>query len=195
MLHHDTHEHQGKFTQYLLLLRGTALPSLCVLILGVIHNENHTTALYVDAGLQASKYCNVTTFAVLISDYCITLEVENLLMTVRKSHIAHYLHSSRRRIANNEDLRFLDKPDVEFDNQARGTPPRLKDVSHVVFAFRDRDAHSVQRIRATAFLRTGESSIVSSFSIILTISPPISWVAIRLSADHHPQRPRLSYPF
>ncbi|KAG2348746.1 hypothetical protein BDR05DRAFT_995150 [Suillus weaverae] len=37
---------------------------------------SHPTALYVDAGLQASKYFNVGTFAVLIFDYLITLEAE-----------------------------------------------------------------------------------------------------------------------
>ncbi|KAG1739535.1 hypothetical protein EDB19DRAFT_1979716 [Suillus lakei] len=37
---------------------------------------SQATALYVDAGLQGSKYFNVGTFAVLIFDYFITLEAE-----------------------------------------------------------------------------------------------------------------------
>ncbi|OAX31850.1 hypothetical protein K503DRAFT_870454 [Rhizopogon vinicolor AM-OR11-026] len=36
-----------------------------------------STPLYIDAGVQASKYCNVGTFAILIFDYCITLEAES----------------------------------------------------------------------------------------------------------------------
>ncbi|KAG2135509.1 hypothetical protein DEU56DRAFT_807374 [Suillus clintonianus] len=43
-----------------------------------------STALYVDAGIQASKYCNVGTFAVLIFDYCITLEAESQWVWHRK---------------------------------------------------------------------------------------------------------------
>ncbi|KAG0698676.1 hypothetical protein DFH29DRAFT_1002603 [Suillus ampliporus] len=40
------------------------------------NSMSQATALYVDAGIQASKYFNVGTFAVLIFDYCITLEAE-----------------------------------------------------------------------------------------------------------------------
>ncbi|OAX32008.1 hypothetical protein K503DRAFT_26990 [Rhizopogon vinicolor AM-OR11-026] len=43
-----------------------------------------STPLYVDAGIQASKYCNVGTFAVLIFDYCITLEAESKWVWHRK---------------------------------------------------------------------------------------------------------------
>ncbi|KAG0697911.1 hypothetical protein DFH29DRAFT_878390 [Suillus ampliporus] len=46
---------------------------------------SQATALYVDAGIQGSKYSNVGMFAILVFDYCITLEAENLPMTVRKS--------------------------------------------------------------------------------------------------------------
>ncbi|KAG1718858.1 hypothetical protein EDB19DRAFT_800875 [Suillus lakei] len=42
------------------------------------------TALYVDAGIQASKYCNAGTFAVLVFDYCITLEAESQWVWHRK---------------------------------------------------------------------------------------------------------------
>ncbi|KAG2110702.1 hypothetical protein DEU56DRAFT_920141 [Suillus clintonianus] len=42
------------------------------------------TTLYVDAGIQASKYCNVGTFAVLAFDYCITLEAESQWVWHRK---------------------------------------------------------------------------------------------------------------
>ncbi|KAG1727092.1 uncharacterized protein EDB91DRAFT_1350397 [Suillus paluster] len=45
---------------------------------------SHATALYVDAGLQASKYFNVGTFAILIFDYYITLEAESLSVWHRK---------------------------------------------------------------------------------------------------------------
>ncbi|KAG1750465.1 uncharacterized protein EDB91DRAFT_1244047 [Suillus paluster] len=43
-----------------------------------------STALYVDAGIQASKYCNVGTFAVLVFDYCVTLEAESQWIWHRK---------------------------------------------------------------------------------------------------------------
>ncbi|KAG1751779.1 hypothetical protein EDB19DRAFT_1199833 [Suillus lakei] len=43
-----------------------------------------STALYVDTGIQASKYCNVGTFAVLVFDYCITLEAESQWVWHRK---------------------------------------------------------------------------------------------------------------
>ncbi|KAG2744146.1 hypothetical protein P692DRAFT_20837779 [Suillus brevipes Sb2] len=43
-----------------------------------------STALYVDAGIQASKYCNVGTFAALVFDYCITLEAESQWVWHRK---------------------------------------------------------------------------------------------------------------
>ncbi|KAG0698813.1 hypothetical protein DFH29DRAFT_81298 [Suillus ampliporus] len=45
---------------------------------------SRATALYVDAGLQASKYCNVATFAILVFDYCITLEAESQWVWHRK---------------------------------------------------------------------------------------------------------------
>ncbi|KAG2114197.1 uncharacterized protein F5147DRAFT_678393 [Suillus discolor] len=38
---------------------------------------DHPTALFVDAGIQASKYFNVGMFAILIFDYFITLETES----------------------------------------------------------------------------------------------------------------------
>ncbi|KAJ8580924.1 hypothetical protein M405DRAFT_19496 [Rhizopogon salebrosus TDB-379] len=43
-----------------------------------------STPLFVDAGIQASKYCNVGTFAVLIFDYCITIEAESRWVWNRK---------------------------------------------------------------------------------------------------------------
>ncbi|OJA14764.1 hypothetical protein AZE42_06231 [Rhizopogon vesiculosus] len=55
-----------------------------------------STPLYVDAGIQASKYCNVGTFAVLIFDYCITLEAESKWVWHRKWTLVRYIFTISR---------------------------------------------------------------------------------------------------
>lgn len=53
-------------------------------------------ALYVDAGIQASKYCNVGTFAVLIYDYCITLDAESQWVWHRKWTFVRFIFTASR---------------------------------------------------------------------------------------------------
>lgn len=55
-----------------------------------------STALYVDAGIQASKYCNVGTFAVLVFDYCITLEAESQWVWHRKWTLVRFIFTISR---------------------------------------------------------------------------------------------------
>ncbi|KAG1751777.1 hypothetical protein EDB19DRAFT_2000595 [Suillus lakei] len=55
-----------------------------------------STALYVDAGIQASKYCNVGTFAVLVFDYCITLEAEFQWVWHRKWTFVRFIFTMSR---------------------------------------------------------------------------------------------------
>ncbi|KAG1727081.1 uncharacterized protein EDB91DRAFT_897826 [Suillus paluster] len=55
-----------------------------------------STALYVDAGIQASKYFNVGTFAVLIFDYCITLEAESQWVWHRKWTFVRFIFTISR---------------------------------------------------------------------------------------------------
>ncbi|KAG2110701.1 hypothetical protein DEU56DRAFT_241054 [Suillus clintonianus] len=55
-----------------------------------------STALYVDAGIQASKYCNVGTFAVLVFDYCITLEAESQWVWHRKWTLVRFIFTLSR---------------------------------------------------------------------------------------------------
>ncbi|KAG0695866.1 hypothetical protein DFH29DRAFT_247432 [Suillus ampliporus] len=55
-----------------------------------------TTALYVDAGIQASKYSNVGIFAVLIFDYCITLEAESQWVWHRKWTLVRFMFTISR---------------------------------------------------------------------------------------------------
>ncbi|KAG1836545.1 hypothetical protein DFJ58DRAFT_171042 [Suillus subalutaceus] len=57
---------------------------------------SHPTALYVDAGIQASKYSNVGTFAVLIFDYFITLEAESLWVWHRKWTFVRFIFTVSR---------------------------------------------------------------------------------------------------
>ncbi|KAG1727053.1 uncharacterized protein EDB91DRAFT_1254020 [Suillus paluster] len=54
------------------------------------------TALYLDAGIQASKYINVGTFAVLIFDYCITLEAESQWVWHRKWTFVRFIFTISR---------------------------------------------------------------------------------------------------
>lgn len=54
------------------------------------------TALYVDAGLQASKYFNVGMFAVLILDYFITLEAESQWVWHRKWTFVRFIFTVSR---------------------------------------------------------------------------------------------------
>ncbi|KAG1836544.1 hypothetical protein DFJ58DRAFT_749778 [Suillus subalutaceus] len=57
---------------------------------------SHPTALYVDAGIQASKYFNVGMFAVLIFDYFITLEAESLWVWHRKWTFVRFIFTVSR---------------------------------------------------------------------------------------------------
>ncbi|KAG2038872.1 hypothetical protein BDR03DRAFT_1091032 [Suillus americanus] len=57
---------------------------------------SHPTALYVDAGIQASKYFNVGTFAVLIFDYFITLEAESQWVWHRKWTFVRFIFTVSR---------------------------------------------------------------------------------------------------
>ncbi|KAG1884078.1 hypothetical protein F4604DRAFT_1677235 [Suillus subluteus] len=57
---------------------------------------SHPTALYVDAGIQASKYSNVGMFAVLIFDYFITLEAESLWVWHRKWTFVRFIFTVSR---------------------------------------------------------------------------------------------------
>ncbi|KAG1780143.1 hypothetical protein EV702DRAFT_1276581 [Suillus placidus] len=57
---------------------------------------SYPTALYVDAGLQASKYFNVGTFAVLIFDYLITLEAESQWVWHRKWTFVRFIFTVSR---------------------------------------------------------------------------------------------------
>ncbi|KAG1739532.1 hypothetical protein EDB19DRAFT_835729 [Suillus lakei] len=57
---------------------------------------SHPTALYVDAGLQGSKYFNVGTFAVLIFDYFITLEAESQWIWHRKWTFVRFIFTVSR---------------------------------------------------------------------------------------------------
>ncbi|KAG1727085.1 uncharacterized protein EDB91DRAFT_1086557 [Suillus paluster] len=171
---------------------------LCVLILrSAARREARFTAFYslpavcyeLDKSPYciASKYCNVATFAVLIFDYCITLDAENHAMTVRKSQwiwrrkwtfvrfiftISRYLPffaigmtftaalrtqyypgesiwTSVQRIADNEDLRFL-------DNFSRTDPGNCLFVGG----------------------RNNVFEYAALLLIILTMVPPVTWVSI-----------------
>ncbi|KAG2753490.1 hypothetical protein P692DRAFT_20244525 [Suillus brevipes Sb2] len=53
-------------------------------------------ALYVDAGIQASKYCNAGTFAVLIYDYYITLDAESQWVWHRKWTFVRFIFTVSR---------------------------------------------------------------------------------------------------
>ncbi|KAG2120249.1 hypothetical protein DEU56DRAFT_114681 [Suillus clintonianus] len=55
-----------------------------------------STALYIDADIQASKYCNVGTFAVLVFDYCITLEAESQWVWHRKWTFVRFIFTISR---------------------------------------------------------------------------------------------------
>ncbi|KAG1751774.1 hypothetical protein EDB19DRAFT_1199612 [Suillus lakei] len=55
-----------------------------------------STALYVDAGIQASKYCNVGMLAVLVFDYCITLEAESQWVWHRKWTLVRFIFTVSR---------------------------------------------------------------------------------------------------
>ncbi|KAG0698817.1 hypothetical protein DFH29DRAFT_81425 [Suillus ampliporus] len=57
---------------------------------------SEATALYVDTGLQASKYCNVATFAILVFDYCITLEAESQWVWHRKWMLVRFVFNISR---------------------------------------------------------------------------------------------------
>ncbi|KAG1739560.1 hypothetical protein EDB19DRAFT_837814 [Suillus lakei] len=57
---------------------------------------SNATALYVDPGVQASKYCNVGTFAVLIFDYFITLEAESQWVWHRKWTFVRFIFTISR---------------------------------------------------------------------------------------------------
>ncbi|KAG1830075.1 hypothetical protein DFJ58DRAFT_750601 [Suillus subalutaceus] len=57
---------------------------------------SHPTALYVDAGIQASKYFNVGMFAVLIFDYFITLEAESQWVWHRKWTFVRFIFTVSR---------------------------------------------------------------------------------------------------
>ncbi|KAG2140268.1 uncharacterized protein EDB93DRAFT_1297823 [Suillus bovinus] len=137
------------------------------------------TALYVDAGLQASKYVNVGMFAVLIFDYFITLEVE-----VRFEHNT-ILVKVRRRLVNNEDLCFLEHLWTADPGDCLFLGGRNN-----VFEFRKYN-NAVGQLQRTFFndsakymmcimtrVLTSYYEVVSSFSIVLTIVPPITWVSI-----------------
>ncbi|KAG1739559.1 hypothetical protein EDB19DRAFT_837718 [Suillus lakei] len=57
---------------------------------------SNATALYVDPGIQASKYCNVGAFAVLIFDYFITLEAESQWVLRRKWTFVRFIFTISR---------------------------------------------------------------------------------------------------
>ncbi|KAG0701913.1 hypothetical protein DFH29DRAFT_1069410 [Suillus ampliporus] len=57
---------------------------------------NHATALYVDAGVQGSKYFNVGMYAVFIFDYCITLEAESQWIWHRKWTFVRFIFTISR---------------------------------------------------------------------------------------------------
>ncbi|KAG1884082.1 hypothetical protein F4604DRAFT_1979995 [Suillus subluteus] len=57
---------------------------------------SHPIALYVDAGIQASKYSNVGMFAVLIFDYFITLEAESKWVWHRKWTFVRFIFTVSR---------------------------------------------------------------------------------------------------
>lgn len=60
------------------------------------NSMDHPIALYVDAGLQASKYFNVGMFAVLIFDYFITLEAESQWVWYRKWTFVRFIFTISR---------------------------------------------------------------------------------------------------
>ncbi|KAG2749453.1 hypothetical protein P692DRAFT_20832976 [Suillus brevipes Sb2] len=60
------------------------------------NSMDHPIALYVDAGLQASKYFNVGMFAVLIFDYFITLEAESQWVWHRKWTFVRFIFTVSR---------------------------------------------------------------------------------------------------
>ncbi|KAG0703298.1 hypothetical protein DFH29DRAFT_1078978 [Suillus ampliporus] len=68
----------------------------CPLIILCTNLMSQATALYIDAGIQASKYCNVGTFAVLIFDYCITLEAESQWVWHRKWTLLRFIFTISR---------------------------------------------------------------------------------------------------
>ncbi|KAG2755118.1 hypothetical protein P692DRAFT_20827561 [Suillus brevipes Sb2] len=57
-----------------------------------------STALYVDAGIQASKVCTmrIGTFAVIIFDYCITLDAESQWVWHRKWTLVRFVFTVSR---------------------------------------------------------------------------------------------------
>ncbi|KAG0698807.1 hypothetical protein DFH29DRAFT_877741 [Suillus ampliporus] len=144
-----------------------------------------TTALYVDTGIQASKifdYCitleaesqwvwhrkwTLVRFMFTISRY---LPFFGNGMTFTAALRTQYYpgescvrfgqaSTGRRRIVNNEDLRFL--------------------ALHVVLDFRDCGSHGVQRIWANVFsMILTLYQVTSSFGVILTMALPITWVSI-----------------
>ncbi|KAJ8581735.1 hypothetical protein M405DRAFT_831939 [Rhizopogon salebrosus TDB-379] len=71
-------------------------PSTCFIAGRVANFTRMSTALFVDAGVQASKYCNVGTFAVLIFDYCITLEAESRWVWNRKWTFVRFIFTISR---------------------------------------------------------------------------------------------------
>ncbi|KAG1723766.1 uncharacterized protein EDB91DRAFT_158823 [Suillus paluster] len=54
------------------------------------------TALYADTGTQTSKYFNVGTFAILVFDYCITLEAESQWVWHRKWTFVRFIFTVSR---------------------------------------------------------------------------------------------------